>query len=162
VGDVFRRALCKVEPYLVVEIALDAGPVECAPQTLRPAQDGALSRKPQDFAHGFRQEIPFRTRLVQLPLTSSRQPVQPGTSLVLSDLPFRHDPAGLFHAVKGRVQRTFFDAKHIVGDALNMSGDAVPVCRTPTQGREHQQVKRALEGIWLSESAQHTQKSRVE
>ena len=58
----------------------------------------------------------------------------------------------MFHAMQRRIEGPFFRTKRVVGECLDVPGDAVAVLRTTTERREHQQIERPLEGIVFAAS----------
>ena len=59
-----------------------------------------------------------------------RQPVVLARALSLSEhFPFRRDPALALEAMERRIQRPMFQAEDVVGRALDVLGDLVPVRR---------------------------------
>ena len=74
--------------------------------------------------------------------------VEARPALVFGSHPSRFDPAGLFHAMEGGIERTFFDAQDVLGHGLNPGGDAVAVKRsTPGKNLQREEGERALQGI---------------
>jgi hypothetical protein len=75
-----------------------------------------------------------------------RQPVVLALALSLSEhFPFRRDPALALETVERRIQRSMLQAEDVVGRALDVLGDLVPVRRTEQQCAEDQHIQRALQ-----------------
>ena len=69
----------------------------------------------------------------QLPAAGGGQGVEPGAAVVLGRAPGGLDPPVEQEPLQGRIQRALADLQHVVGDRLQVVGDAVAVLRA---GRE--------------------------
>jgi hypothetical protein len=91
----------------------------------------------------------------ELPLALRREPVIPGFTVVLRRAPERGDPAAIPETIQGRVKRSVFNLKYVIGDPLYGVGDRLAMGRTKHECLEDQQIQCArnhfgLEGRWAS------------
>src|SRR5712692_8138022 len=120
-----------------------------------------LLRKPQDFSDGLSQAVPLRFLFSQPFPTGSRKAIDPCPSTVVGELPFGRDPAGLFHAMKRRIERPLFDAQSVIRDLLNARRETVPMLWLATQHLQEKKIQRPLKRIRLLCLVLYTQNARV-
>ena len=79
--------------------------------------------------------------------SGGRELVVLGFAVVLREAPLGLEPAALFHAVEGGVERALFDLQSLVGGLANPRGGGVAVARSPLQRFEDEEVEGALEEV---------------
>ena len=100
--------------------------------------------------------MPFILFFFESLRADSSHPVHACASMIGCDLPLCCNPARLFHAVQGGIQRSFLDAQRIIGDRLDARGNAIAMLRLTPQRGQNQQIECALQDIWLfAASADH-------
>jgi hypothetical protein len=95
---------------------------------------------PPDLKLGMLENVVYRTRRgtpalffdAELPAPLSRDLVRARAAVMFRRNLSRSYPAGLFHPVERRIQRTFLDAQGI-GEALNVRRDGIAVQWTSTR-----------------------------
>src|SRR5689334_10834726 len=75
-----------------------------------------LSGGLQHFGDGRRYVIPLRLPFGKLLPAPPRQLVEARPPVIVRDPPLALDPAFLFNAVDGRVERPLFDLEHVFGE----------------------------------------------
>lgn len=70
--------------------------------------------------------------------------VEAGFAIVGGDTPFGRNPATLFEALKGGVERAMFDEEFLFGSVLNGAGDALAVLWPEDKGAQDEQVESTL------------------
>src|ERR1700678_1399972 len=119
-------------------------------KTLATLDQSDISDRPQHLIDGGGSRQPARFFDPQLLLSGGRQLIDAGPPPGLLLDPFRANPPSFFHAIEGRVERTFLNPQQLVGTILNSGHDAVPMrLRQARKDLQHQQVKGSLEGIRL-------------
>src|SRR6185437_11043285 len=68
-------------------------------------------------------------------------------AIVFGETPVGFEPAALFHAMEGGVERAFFYLEPLIGRVANPRRDGVAVSGAPGEGLEDEEVERALEEI---------------
>ena len=104
-------------------------------------------RELQNGGDGFDKASPILFFGEQLLATGFAEAIETCATIVFRNSPFGADPAFLFHAVQGGVERAFLDAEDIFRDALNVEGDAEAVHGTPDESLEDQEGEGALEDV---------------
>jgi hypothetical protein len=82
----------------------------------------------------------------QLLLARRRQAVIFESAIpILGRLPLGDDPALPLHAMQRRIRRVMLRLQYVVGGALNMFRDWMPVSRAKEQGAQNQHIQCALQ-----------------
>ena len=136
-----------MEQQLVVQVAIHMTAAENIGDARQPGHHLLLGPL-QNMADSGRYGAPTGLLCSEALASGGSDLVEARPALVFGSHPSRFDPAGLFHAMEGGIERTFFDAQDVLGHGLNPGGDAVAVKRsTPGKNLQREEGERALQGI---------------
>ena len=101
----------------------------------------------QDAVDGEDDPVELVALVRQLRPAGRGQRVEARAPVVLGRAPGGLDPAVQQQPLQGRIQRALAHLQHVVGDGLQVVGDAVAVLRPGGEGLQDQQVEGAREKL---------------
>src|SRR5205085_9327603 len=101
----------QMEEDFFVELALDR---RLAEEAADAGEVRDRSGQLQDSHDRIDMSRPPTLDLCEAPSTARRDPVVASATVIVRDFPFRLHPAGVFHAMQGRVQRAFLDQEQVL------------------------------------------------
>src|ERR1700723_2866691 len=110
---------------------------------------GDLAGAGQDATDGVDHGAPAVGLEVELFAAGRGQLVEARLAVILADAPVGGDPAAIFEAVQGRVERTLLDLENVVGGVLDDVRDGMAVGRAHDQGLQYEHVERAEQQLLL-------------
>lgn len=111
--------------------------------------------KLQHVGDGLREARPTLLFGGELFAAGSREVIITGAAIILRNAPLGGDPALLFHTMKRRVERAFFDTKDVIRNPLNVKSNPVAVHGSARERLEDKKSKSPLQdvGVGLGQRA---------
>jgi hypothetical protein len=86
---------------------------------------------------------------LELPPADGGEAIEAGAPIVFAEAPLGGDPALLLHAMERGIERAFFHAEDVIGDALNVQRYSPTVHGLLFKAFEDKKRQGSLEGIAL-------------
>src|SRR5437868_7804060 len=151
--DVPLRLVRNVKRDLVVELAVELVASEKCPERVTQSVEHMLLAEGLGTAEhpldGGNVLPPGRRLIAEHTATARREPVELGTSVVVTRAPLGGDATLLLQSLQGQVERTLIDAEDAARALLDALRDTPAVHRLERERPEDQEVEGAANNVWL-------------
>src|SRR4029077_15699572 len=106
-----------------------------------------ISGHPEHPCDGIGESVPVFGFDVELSASGGCQGIEPRPAAKFRDSPLGFDPAAVFEAMKGWIQRALVYLQDILRDLLDALGDGPSMHSSGSEGSQNQKIKRALQQI---------------